>query len=109
MSKDKKIVEEFTSDVLGYVEKESKSEYQMKLDAHLDYLSDKVLRGEISDEEYARLLNETIKGANLVVDSEFSILNKEWATLGNDVIFTNPEKELYISYSTQVAKKHFDS
>ena len=96
---DEQKVKEFTSEVAGFIDKNNKSEYQMKLENHFNYLHSKLLKGEISEEEYLRLLKETSESANLVVDSEFSLLNKEYASLGNYIMeyrnIKGDEKQLF--------------
>ena len=97
--KDDQKVSEFTSEVLGYVDKENKSDYQMKIENHLNYLGVKLMKGEITQEEFDRLTKETIKNANLIIDTEFSVLNKEYANMGNDIIkyrnLTDEDKQLF--------------
>lgn len=86
IAQDKEKVEEFTTSVLGYIDNENKKEYQLRIEDHLNYLADKVMRGEISDAEFERLVKETISSADLVIDSEFNLLNRKYAELGKYII-----------------------
>ncbi len=86
MAQDKEKVDEFTTSVLGYIDNENKKEYQLRIEDHLNYLADKVMRGEISDAEFEKLTREIIDGSNLVIDSEFNLLNRKYAELGKYII-----------------------
>ena len=83
--KDEKKVKEFISNAAENIDSEMKTGYEKALDSHYKYLLGKFMLGEISEEEFQKLYGETLKNSNLVTDANFSVMNKEYANLFQDI------------------------
>ena len=82
---DEKKVKEYVSNAAEYIDSESKSAYEKTIEEHYKYLLVKLFKGEISEEEYERLFRETMQSTNVVTDANFSLMNKEYVNLFNDI------------------------
>ena len=92
--KDEKKVKEFISNAAENIDSEMKTGYEKALDSHYKYLLGKFMLGEISEEEFQKLYGETLKNSNIVSDANFSLMNKEYANLFNDIVdYRNMDEE----------------